>query len=296
MKKRFAVFASFFASLCAVCSFLALALLLGSMTGCSPMGDTAVTPPPSPTSSLEPSGQPAVDPILGPQLSADPAPAQSSPASETVEPLPAQPTPAPPAEVQPGQGNSGNRICAALQGSESFYSTDMNQSLTMNELSRVISDDSGITVKVLKFTSADLDGDGAPEAVLWLQVNGNETYGFEILRQQGGQVYGYTLPYRSFMGLKQDGTFSFSGSAADSGYGSISFSEKAYTINETTYSQSAYDSNNELTVSYFVNGQAASEPEYLAAVEKQNRKESILWSDFTDENIASSGIALWRYS
>ena len=124
-------------------------------------------------------------------------------------------------------------------------------------------------------------------SVLWLQVNENDAYGFEVLRrQQNGQIYGYTLPYRSFMELKQDGTFSFSSGAADSGFGTLSFSDKAYTVNEMTYSQSAYDANNELTVSYFVNSQAASEAEYLAAVEKQNGKESVSWYDFSDKNIA----------
>lgn len=292
MRERLKTFATFGVSLCGVCAFLAAALLLGSLNGCSHIGGTAVTSPP-PASSTEPSDQPTADPTLEPQLSADPAPMQSAPASEPVEP-PAQPTSAPPTEAQPSQGNSGNRFYAVLQGSKSFYSTDINQNLTINELGRVISDDSGITVKVLKFASADLDGDGTPEAVLWLQVNGNDAYGFEILRQQGGQIYGYTLPYRSFMELKQDGTFSFSSGAADSGFGTLSFSDKAYTVNEITHSQSAYDANNELTVSYFVNGQAASEAEYLAAVEKQNEKESVSWYDFTNENIASSGIALWR--
>jgi len=216
--------------------------------------------------------------------------------SEAVTPPPAQPTPSPaPTDAQPSQGTPGNKFYAVLTGSEPFYSTDIDQNLTINELGRAVSSDSGITVKVLKFTCADLDGDGAPEAILWLQVNENDTYGFEVLRrQQNGQIDGYTLPYRSFMDLKTDGTFSFSSGAADSGYGSISLSDKAYTINETTYSLSAYDSNNELTVSYFVNGQTASEAEYLAAVEKQNGKESVSWYDFTTENIASSTVALWR--
>lgn len=40
MRKRFSVFAAFFTSLCAVCAFLLLALTLGSMTGCSPVGHT----------------------------------------------------------------------------------------------------------------------------------------------------------------------------------------------------------------------------------------------------------------
>lgn len=294
MRERLKTFAAFGVSLCGVCAFLAAALLLGSLNGCSHMGGTAVTSPP-PASSTEPSDQPTADPTLEPQLSADPAPIQSAPASEIVELSPIPSTPAPPTEAQPSQGTPGNKFGAVLTGSEPFYSTDISQNLTINELGRVVSDDSGITVKVLKFTSADLDGNGVPEAVLWLQVNENDAYGFEVLRrQQNGQIYGYTLPYRSFMDLKTDGTFSFSSGAADSGFGSVSLSDKAYTINETTYSQSAYDSNNELTVSYFVNGQAASEAEYLAAIEKQNRKESAPWYDFTDENIASSGIVLRR--
>ena len=295
MRERLKTFAAFGVSLCGVCAFLAAALLLGSLNGCSHMGGTEITSPPPPASSTEPSDQPTADPTLEPQLSADPASIQCTPASETVEPPPVPSIPAPPTEAQPSQENSGNRFYAVLQGSDTFYSTDINQNLTINELGRVISDDSGITVKVLKFASANLDGDGAPEAVLWLQVNGNDAYGFEVLRrQQNGQIYGYTLPYRSFMELKQDGTFSFSSGAADSGFGTLSFSDKAYTVNEIAYSQSAYDANNELTVSYFVNGQTASEAEYLAAVEKQNGKESVSWYDFTNENIASSGVALWR--
>lgn len=252
MKKRFSVFAAFFTSLCAVCAFLVVALVLGSMTGCSPAGHTESPPPP------------------------------------------AQSTPAPEPTAQSSEGTPGNKFYAVLTGNASFYSTDTNQNLTINELERVVSGGSGITAKVLKFTSADLDGSGAPEAVLWLQVNENDAYGFEILRQQNGQIDGYTVPYRSFMDLKTDGTFSFSNGAAGSGFGSISFSDKDYTINETAYSQSAYDSNNELTVSYFANGQTASEAEYLAEVEKQSEKENVSWHDFTDENIASSTVALWR--
>ena len=291
MKKRFSVFAAFFTSLCAVCAFLTMVLVLGSMTGCSLVGHTELPPLPSVEPSGQPSAEPSPAPPDGPTLA--PEPSQDVVTSEAVTPPPVQSTPAPaPTEAQPSQGTPGNKFYAVLTGSEPFYSTDIGQNLTINELGRAVSSDSG---KVLKFTCADLDGDGAPEAILWLQVNENDTYGFEVLRrQQNGQIDGYTLPYRSFMDLKTDGTFSFSSGAADSGFGSISLSDKAYTINETTYSLSAYDTNNELTVSYFVNGQTASEAEYLAAVEKQNGKESVSWYDFTTENIASSTVALWR--
>lgn len=189
----------------------------------------------------------------------------------------------------PTQSSSGNEtgFQSVLQGRTSFFSTDANQSLSINELGQAVGIDSSITVKPIKFAVIDLDGDNVQEIVLWLQVNENDSYGFEILRQQGGQIYGYALTYRAFMDLKKDGTFSFSSGAADSGFASISFTDKSYKIDEIAYSESSYDANNELTVSYFVNGQAATEAEFLSAVEKQDGKESILWYDFNDENIVS---------
>lgn len=189
----------------------------------------------------------------------------------------------------PIQSSSGNEtgFQSVLQGRTPFFSADANQSLSINELGQAIGIDSSIPVKPVKFAVIDLDGDDVQEIVLWLQVNENDSYGFEILRQQGGKIYGYTLVYRAFMDLKRDGTFSFSSGAADSGFGSISFADKSYKIDEIAYSKATYDTNNELSVSYFVNSQAATEAEFLSAVEEQNRKESVLWYDFNDNNIAS---------
>ena len=290
MKERLKIFAAFGTSLCAVCAFLIAALILGSLNGCSYMGDAASATPPPPASTLEPSDQPSADPSQEPQLSTDPVPVQSTPASENVVVPPAQSTSIPVTQpsAQPSQSSPESGIQAVLQGNATFYSIDAAQNLTINELGRVVSDDSGITAKALKFAIVDLDGDGISEVILWLKVNENDSFGFEILRQQSGQIYGYTIYYKSFMDLKRDGTFSFSGGAADSGFGTISFSDKVYTINEITYSQSAYDANNELTTSYCVNGQDASENDYLAAVEEQNGKESVLWYDFTSENVVSA--------
>lgn len=169
MKKRFSVFAAFFTSLCAVCAFLTMVLVLGSMTGCSLMGHTELPPLPSVEPSGQPSAEPSPAPPDGPTLA--PEPSQDVVTSEAVTPPPVQSTPAPaPTEAQPSQGTPGNKFYAVLTGSEPFYSTDIGQNLTINELGRAVSSDSGITVKVLKFTCADLDGDGAPEAILWLQI------------------------------------------------------------------------------------------------------------------------------
>lgn len=292
MKKGIIVFLRFFSSMCAVLGFLFLALILGSLTGCTHTGGTAVTPPPPPVSFSEPSDHPVADSTLGPAEQIQNPSVSDSAAASSALPLPSQPPVQSTAAIesapaQPSQENAENEFQSVLRGNTPFFSTDVTQNLNINELNRAISDDDDIVTKAIKFAVVDLDSDGTPEVVLWLKVNENDAFGYEILHQQGGQIYGYTLVYRSFMDLKQDGTFSFSSGAADNGFGSIVFSDLTYTISEKAYSQSAYDANNELTISYFVNGQAASENEYLLATQQQNGKQNVSWYDFTSENIAS---------
>lgn len=235
MKAKFGVLVSFFASLCVVCAYLILLLVLGSLTGCTAMAQTVSE------SSFVPTAE--TDPVFSGDA----------------------------AGFQP-----------VLQGRAPFFSTDAGQSLSIHELGRAAGIDGNISVEPIKFAVIDLDGDNVQEMVLWLEVNENDFYGFEILRQQDGQIYGYTLAYRAFMDLKKDGTFSFSSGAADSGFGSISFTDKSYRIDEIARSESSYDADNELTISYFVNGQAAAEAEFLSAAEKQDRKEDVLWHEFKE--------------
>jgi len=128
----------------------------------------------------------------------------------------------------------------------------------------------------------DLDNDGSPEVIPWLTVNNDDYYGFEVLRYQNGVVYGYTLWYRAFMNLKADGTFSFSSVAADNGFGTVRFTENTYSIDKITYSESSYDSDNNMSVSYFVDHEGATEDEFLAAVNQQSEKADTTWYDFTE--------------
>ena len=127
--------------------------------------------------------------------------------------------------------------------------------------------------------------DMKPELVLWLKVNENNYYGFEILRQQDEEVFAYTLSYRSFMDLKEDGTFSFSSGAADYGYGRIKFTDEGYTVDKIAYSESDYDSNSDQVISYFVNYESATEEEFISAIDKQSEKKKVTWYDFSDDNI-----------
>ena len=176
---------------------------------------------------------------------------------------------------------------AVLQGNTEFFSVDANKNLNISQLNQSVSSDSGITAKATRFAIVDLDNDGAQEVILWLTVNNDDYYGFEVLRYQNGVVYGYTLWYRSFMNLKADGTFSFSGGAADNGFGTVKFTENTYAIDEITYSESSYDSNDNRSVSYFVNHESATEDEFMSAVDLQSEKADAEWHDFTDDNIGT---------
>ena len=174
---------------------------------------------------------------------------------------------------------------SVLQNKAQFFSTDANKNLNINQLNQAVSNDSSVTAKATKLAIVDLENDGTPEAILWLAVNNNDYYGFEVLRYQDGVVYGYTLWYRAFMDLKADGTFSFSSGAADYGFGTVKFTENAYSVDKISYCESGYDSNNNQSVSYFVDHGSATEGDFLSAINKQSEKAAATWYDFTDDNL-----------
>lgn len=179
-----------------------------------------------------------------------------------------------------------NNYKSILLGQKNFISTDLsNESLNIDEIGKAITIDDSITVNATKFAIIDIDGDGEDEIVLWLQINGISDYGFEILHDQKGKVYGYTLQYRAFMGLKTDGTFTFSSGAADSGIGKMIFSKTGYSIIKQAYSQSKYDSNNESTIQYFINDESCSKDEFNAVINAQEQKSDIEWHDLSENNI-----------
>mgnify|MGYP002509774749 CR=1 FL=1 len=179
-----------------------------------------------------------------------------------------------------------NNYKSILLGKSNFICTDLaNKSLNIREIGLAITDDDSVTISATKFAIIDIDDDGEDEIVLWLQINGISDYGFEILHYQNGEIYGYTLQYRAFMNLKTDGTFSFSGGAADSGIGKMIFSETGYRISTQAYSQSGYDSNNELTVQYFVNDESCSEDEFNDVINVQEQKADVEWYDLSENNV-----------
>lgn len=191
-------------------------------------------------------------------------------------------------ENLPGQSlESGeNSYKSVLLGQSNFICTSLeNESLHISEIGRAVTDDDSVTVSATKFAMIDIDGDGEDEVVLLLQINGISDYGFEILHYRNGEIYGYTLPYRAFMNLKTDGTFLFSGGAADYGIGKMTFSETGYSVRALAYSQSGYDENNELTIQYFVNDESCSEDEFNDVISGQEQKADVEWYDLSENNV-----------
>jgi len=173
-----------------------------------------------------------------------------------------------------------------LQDEAAFFSTDAQKDIKFSQLSQAVSSDNSVAANVSQFTVLDLDGDESMELVLRLTVNGDEYYGFEILHYQDGVVYGYTRWYRALRDLKADGSFSFSGGAADTGYGFLQFDGASLTEIVKAESKSSYDSNNNFSIEYFVDGRSAAEGDYLSAMNAFRHKPDATWYDFTDDNLS----------
>ena len=154
-----------------------------------------------------------------------------------------------------------------LLGNGKFVSTEgQNRELTLETVGEAVTDDDSVAVKATQFTIIDLDGDRENEVVLWIQINGVVDYGYEILYFQDGEVHGYTLPYRSFMSVKTDGTFTFSDSAADSGIGKLRYSTDGYVIEN-------------------IIDEAYSEEEINTAMNQQDAKTDVDWYDLSVDSV-----------
>ena len=134
------------------------------------------------------------------------------------------------------------------------------------------------------FSVVDMDGEGAPEVVLWMTLPGNSYVGFDILRWEEGKIVSYSQVYRGLMGLKQDGTFSFSSGASDHGYGRMALmSETGCMIEEIIWCLPADNADGVLC---FVEGVETDRAGFNTAIALQDEKPSVVWYELTQDNIA----------
>ena len=248
-------------------------VLLLIFSACSKNGGVSSVFANSAAYSGEPSSLPAETPLptqpgTSSAITASDAPVGSGEASAEA----AQPAISPLSAYQP-----------VLQNEAEFFSTDANKNLNISQLNQAISSEE-VTVDVASFAVINIGHGGTPAVILSLNVNGNG-YGVEVLSYQDGVVYGYTFSGRQFGDLRTDGTFVSSGGAADVGICTITFDKNTYLIDKFTYCESKTDSENNVSESYFVNHQSATEDEYNAAFSQWQKIPYVTWYDFTAANI-----------
>lgn len=122
----------------------------------------------------------------------------------------------------------------------------------------------------LRFTVLDMDGDDVSEVIL--EVSAPE--GYIILTRHDGVVYSAEVVYRALLDLKDDGTYTYSSGASDSGVGHMSFLPDA----DSGALTGVVRYTDEVSTD-------ADEAAYAALLAAQAAKLSALWYDFTEENI-----------
>ena len=158
---------------------------------------------------------------------------------------------------------------AVLHENERFYHAQAEMYVSLSEIGEKVFEGESVTFP--RYAYVDVDNSGEKELVLEQCVNGDHYYGYLVLQRADSIVWGYEFVYRSMFELKEDGTFSFSSSAADSGFGYAHFGGSA-SIVPLAKSQSAGE-----TIQYFKGDEGISEPAFHALLVEQNAKKDAEW-------------------
>lgn len=170
-------------------------------------------------------------------------------------------------------------IAAVLNGgSEVYVPSDKTNKTLQDALNHEFTEGAGYD----SFAVLDVDGDGKLDVVLNVTVNG-EALGYLVLTSADEVICAYGFYYRAMIGLKEDGSFSFSSSAAESGVATF-YKDENRDAQYNELAESKLDENG--TVVYFVNGEAADEDAFTAVINAQNEKADVTFVPATAENLA----------
>lgn len=170
-------------------------------------------------------------------------------------------------------------IAAVLNGgSEVYVPSDKTNKTLQDALNHEFTEGAGYD----SFAVLDVDGDGKLDVVLNVTVNG-EVLGYLVLTSADEVICAYGFYYRAMIGLKEDGSFSFSSSAAESGVATF-YKDENRDAQYNELAESKLDENE--NVVYFVNGEAADEDAFTAVINAQNEKVDVTFVPATAENLA----------
>lgn len=140
-------------------------------------------------------------------------------------------------------------IAAVLNGgSEVYVPSDKTNKTLQDALNDEFTEGAGYD----SFAVLDVDGDGKLDVVLNVTVNG-EVLGYLVLTSADEVICAYGFYYRAMIGLKEDGSFSFSSSAVESGVATF-YKDENRDAQYNELAESKLDENE--NVVYFVNGEA----------------------------------------
>ena len=171
-----------------------------------------------------------------------------------------------------------------LEG-ERFYSATAGGDIDVAGLGKAVSSDEKVLLSILRFALVDMDGDSLPELLLWLKVNNDDYYGYELIRREGDKLYGYTVWYRAMSQLKEDGSFVSSGGASDCGFGRMRFQGSDFDFEPQAFSRSQPDFSGGLTTAYYIGSDRVDKSAFDGALAAQDEKQAPEWYDCTEENI-----------
>lgn len=232
--------------------------------------------------------------LAGCNRNAATAPAENTPSAPSA-PAPESTLPAPAGEEEANVGPSAPASAPAENEAGSAPAADRaayDEALSAykyvighnEELEQFLSEtaESGKVLTPSRFALLDLDGDALPEVVI--ELSDVYPYYYQVLRYEDGAVYEYMLFLRQFTDLKEDGTFSWSSSAAENGFGRLRFDGGEFTIENIAHISGGLDGE-EFVVTYYIGGEPVTEEEYDAFATRQLEKPDAPWLDFTQENI-----------
>ena len=205
-------------------------------------------------------------------------------------PMPDGSAQAPGETVFPAGTDAAQALKAVLEGSASFYlaggwnTTSEPEWYMLDQLNTFLFFGSPLAAAPQSFAIADLDGDGAPEAVVLPDQHSGPMLSLHF---HDGRVYGYYEVIRGMSDLKADGTFSFSNSSAAGGIG-----RRLFPADPAVQAPPSWDTQviaaMEEDGRYYLNSREVSQQDYADACARQDAKEDARWYSFTPEDIAAA--------
>lgn len=178
---------------------------------------------------------------------------------------------------------------AVVFGDMTFTDASTGNTLDITRLSETITTED-IPCSIRQLAVVDLDRDESDELILWLRLGQDDYAGFVVLRYQDGAVYGYPRSYRSFLELKQDGTFRLSGGVSYTGFASASFSGTMGVIFPLAEAETALLPDGNSTTIYRIHGETVTEEEYLTFEAEQAAKPDALWYESWEDYLKNTDL------